>query len=224
MTTLILLPCRLDVILLNDGNRVAVVLSWTYLLNLVAEAHNRSNRTYKGTLRSQTGRGTNRSQRVAVIKGVGGCSGAGGTRNPEMDFRTCDSTSSQIRVSVNRPARVRYRRWHPLRGHQQATGLSGRVSKCATFHRSRRDNELHLLCPTETQHPAPRDAAAPFSWCRTCIQETRFALWLMTASVMSNGVLWTDATNGVRSSHGARVFNVQAIDVDNVEGVQSYPG
>jgi phosphohistidine phosphatase len=29
--------------------------------------------------------------------------------------------------------------------------------------------------------------------------------------------------NGVRSSHGARVFNLQAIDVDNLEGVQSHP-
>ena len=37
-------------------------------------------------------------------------------------------------------------------------------------------------------------------------------------------VLWTDATDGVRSSHGARVFNVQTIKFDNVEGVQSYRG
>ena len=36
-------------------------------------------------------------------------------------------------------------------------------------------------------------------------------------------MLWTDATDGVRSSHGARVFNVQAIDVDNVEGVTLLP-
>ena len=45
-----------------------------------------------------------------------------------------------------------------------------------------------------------------------------------SALLASNAVLWTDARNGVRPPHGARVVNVQAIDVDNVEGVQSDPG
>jgi hypothetical protein len=46
----------------------------------------------------------------------------------------------------------------------------------------------------------------------------------MAAFVSINGALRTDATDGARSSRGARVFNGQAIDVDNVEGIPSYAG